>query len=300
MQRQKTDRRKFLQIVTATTLLHAIGNMESAATANVKGVRWPVGCFNRPWTKWSYDVALDGLRDAGFKLTGLLTRTKEEPFIGSGATPEYLEKLKQRIAARGLTANMGALHTKHDIPVEDSIRDVRRQIDNAKYLSLTYLLTFGIEQPDQYDRYYRVMADAARYAADQGLRLVMKPHGGSSGAAEEMLRSLERVNHPNFKIWYDAGNVIYYTGKDPVEELKPVAQYITGFCAKDCAEQKSEVMIQFGTGKVNFKSVLNALKTAGFNGPIMIECCALGPTPEEVTRNARANREYLERILGAI
>ncbi|KAB2835441.1 MAG: hypothetical protein F9K51_00175, partial [Candidatus Dadabacteria bacterium] len=42
------------------------------------------------------------------------------------------------------------------------------------------------------------------------------------------------------------------TGKDPVEELKPIVQYVTGFCAKDCAEPKGDVMIQFGTGKVNF------------------------------------------------
>ncbi len=112
--------------------------------------------------------------------------------------------------------------------------------------------------------------------------------------------SLERINHPNFTIWYDAGNIIHYTDKDPVAELKPVAKYVTGFCAKDCAEQKGEVMIQFGSGKVNFKSVFTTLKAAGFNGPVMIECCALGPTRDEVTRNARANRDYLEQILKTI
>lgn len=300
MQLPKTDRRRFLQFVPAAALVYSMNNLIGSATTIPDGVKWPVGCFNRPWTKWSYDVTLDGLRDAGFKLTGLLSRTKEEPFIGSEATPEYLEKLKRRIASRGLTANMGALHTKHDIPVEDSIRDLRRQVDNAKYLSLQYLLSFGVERPEQYDHYYRVMAAAAPYAADQGLKLVMKPHGGSSGAAAEMLRSLERVNHPNFTIWYDAGNIIYYTDKDPVEQLKPVAKHVTGFCAKDCAAPKSEVMIQFGTGKVNFKDVFGVLKGAGFQGPIMIECCALGPTPEEVTRNAGANREFLERTLATI
>ena len=57
--------------------------------------------------------------------------------------------------------------------------------------------------------------------------------------------------------------VQFYTGKDPVEELKPIAQHVTGFCAKDCAQPKSEVMIQFGTGKVDFAAVFKTLKSAG-------------------------------------
>ena len=52
-------------------------------------------------------------------------------------------------------------------------------------------------------------------------------------------------------------------GKDPVAQLEPIVQYVTGFCAKDCAASESDVMIQFGTGKVDFKAVLKVLKSAG-------------------------------------
>jgi sugar phosphate isomerase/epimerase len=62
----------------------------------------------------------------------------------------------------------------------------------------------------------------------------MKPHGGRSGASAEIAAALQAVRRTNFKIWYDAGNIIYDTDKDPVEELKPIAQHVTGFCAKDC------------------------------------------------------------------
>ena len=78
--------------------------------------------------------------------------------------------------------------------------------------------------------------------------------------------------------------------------MKPVAHLVTGFCAKDCAAPKSEVMIQFGEGKVDFKAVFTALKAAGFNGPIMVECAKVG-TVEETTANARANRLFLEKVL---
>jgi len=50
---------------------------------------------------------------------------------------------------------------------------------------------------------------------------------------------MKAVQHPNFTIWYDAGNIIYYTGKNPVEELKPVARHVTGFCGRIAARSKA-------------------------------------------------------------
>ena len=79
-----------------------------------------------------------------------------------------------------------------------------------------------------------------------------------------------------------------------------LAPHISGFCAKDCGDVRGEVMIQFGTGKVNFAAVLRALKAAGFRGPVMVECCQVGSTAEETTANARWNREFLERTLAAL
>ncbi len=294
------NRRKFLSQVTAATTVLAATPFSSLAAEAGKGVQWPIGCFNRPWTKWTFDEALDGVKGAGYRLTGLLTRGKSEPFVGVEATNEYLDTLKKKIADRGLKANMAALRSRHDISVEDSRREVRQQIDNAHRLGLEYLLSFGVDRPAQYDHYYKVMSDAAPYAEDRKIKMVLKPHGGGSGAAEEILRCLENVKHPNFKIWYDAGNIIHYTGKDPVAELEPIAQHVTGFCAKDCGAQKGDVMIQFGTGKVDFKAVFAKLKAAGFNGPVMVECAAPAATPAEVTANARANREYLEKIFASL
>jgi len=263
-------------------------------------VRWPIGCFNRPWTTWSFDDALKQIKAAGYQTTGLLTRTKDEPFIGAEATPEYVARLKQRIAGSGLKANMAALRSRHDIPLDESIKEVRRQIDHAEALALTFLLTFGVDKPEEYEHYYKVMSDAAAYSQERRIKLVMKPHGGGSGASAEIVAAMKAVRHPNFKIWYDAGNIIYYTGKDPIEELKPIAQHVTGFCAKDCAALKSDVMIQFGTGKVDFAGVFRTLKAAGFAGPIMVECCKVGATPDETMANAQANRRFLESVMAQV
>ena len=294
-------RREFMRegttLVVGTALLAEAPSLRAAPAAPVK---WPIGCFNRPWTKWSFDETLKAVKAAGYDTTGLLSRTKADPFIAADSTPEYLDGLKRSLAASGLTANMGALGSRHDIPLEETVKSLERQIDNAAFLGLKYVMSFGTDQPAQFDHYFQSMARAAAHGAEKGVQVVMKPHGGSSGASDEILAAMKKVGHANFRIWYDAGNIIHYTGKDPVEELKPIVQYVTGFCAKDCAEPKGDVMIQFGAGKVDFAGVFKVLKSSGFAGPIMVECCAVGDTAEATAQNARANREFLERVLATL
>lgn len=290
------NRREFL-VIAGSSVFSAVSVGKGSAAQKVN---WPIGCFNRAWTKWAYDTALDGIAEAGYKITGVLTGQGGEAFTSSSATPEYLEKLKRRIAQRGLTVNMSTIRFRPEGALEANIADVRKQIENTARLEAKYMLTFGVDKPGHYENFYRLMADAAAHAEMRGVQIAMKPHGGGSGASEEILRCLDKVAHPNFKIWYDAGNIIYYTGKDPVAELEPIARYVTGFCAKDCPTPKGEVMSQFGTGKVDFKAVFTKLKAAGFNGPIMVEGVKVGSTPAESTANARANREFLEKALASI
>jgi sugar phosphate isomerase/epimerase len=294
-------RREFIR--GTTTLLGGAALLAGARprrAAPAGGVTWPVGCMNRPWTKWSFDDTLQAVKAAGYGTIGLLTRTEKDPFIAAEATPEYLDGLKRALAASGLAANMGALRSRHDIPLEDTVKSLQKEIDNAAFLGLRYVMTFGVDEPTQVEHYLQSMARAAAYGAEKNVQVVMKPHGGSSGASDEIIGAIKKVNHPNFKIWYDAGNIVYYTGKDPIEELKPIVQYVTGFCAKDCAAPHSEVMIQFGTGKVDFAGVFEVMKSAGFDGPVMVECCAVADTPEATGTNAGANRAFLEKVLASI
>jgi sugar phosphate isomerase/epimerase len=293
------NRRKFIKTTALTSAASALLPNATTLAAEHKGVKWPIGCFNRPWHEkkdWGLDAALDGIKAAGYKIVGLLRQGPNEPLTGANATSEYLAGLKNRIAARGLKLNMAALRTKNDLPLDEQIKDMRKQVDNAKFLGAAFGLTFGVDSPKFFESYYKLMQNIAPYAQEQGIKVVLKPHGGASGAAEEIARCMDKVNHPNFKIWFDAGNIIYYTGKDPVEQLKPIVQHVTGFCAKDCDKEKGSVLLEFGSGKVDFRAVFNEMKKAGFNGPIMVECCAPSETPEMATANARKNREYLENL----
>src|SRR3989441_11789967 len=162
----RMNRREFLQRTIIGGAATSLGTFLSPFLS-ATSVHWPIGCFNRPWTTWSFDEALKQIKAAGYDTTGLLTRTKDEPFVGADATPEYLARLKQRIAASGLRANMGALRSRPDIPLDESIKDVRKQVENADALALAYLLTFGVDKPEEYDHYNKVMRDAAAYAGER-------------------------------------------------------------------------------------------------------------------------------------
>ena len=120
------NRRQFIR-TTAVAAAAAV-TLDMNAAEKAAGVNWPIGCFNRPWTKWSYENALDGIKDAGYKITGLLTTTREDKFIAADADPAYLAALKKRIAGKGLIANMGALRVKTDGTVDDGPQAARCQM----------------------------------------------------------------------------------------------------------------------------------------------------------------------------
>lgn len=240
---------------------------------------------------------LDGVKAAGYRTIGLQTPTQADPFVGSNATPPYLSALKEKIAARGLIAIQGRLRTLDAAPYTDATADISRQIGHARTLGLNTLINTGTNKPELHEAWYRLMAFAAAYGADHGIEIVTKPHGGVVATGADLLKSLEKIKHANFKIWYDAGNMLYYTGKDPLAELEPIIAHVTAFTGKDCAGKDADVMIQFGRGKVDFPAIFRRLKQASFKGPIMVESCAIGATAAETTANAKANREFLERAV---
>src|SRR5256885_4298249 len=123
------NRRIFLKTTTvATTALAGLSLKRALGAENAaEKTNWPIGCFNRAWTQWSYDDALDGIKAAGYKLTGFLTGQRGEAFTSSTAAPDYLNRLKQRIAQRGLVANMTTVRFRPDGPLAENIADLRKQ-----------------------------------------------------------------------------------------------------------------------------------------------------------------------------
>ena len=129
--------------------------------------------------------------------------------------------------------------------------------------------------------------------------LSVKPHGGSNASGAKCRKIINRVGHKNFRLWYDPGNVFFYSdGKlDPVDDAAAVDGVVIGMCVKDFRPPKA-VELTPGTGKVDFVKVLARLKQGGFtHGPLVVECLAPGDLAHLKTEAVKA-RQFLETLTG--
>ena len=79
----------------------------------------------------------------GLQADRLAQSVRQGPFIGSDATPEYLANLSSGSPRAACGRTWARCVIKSNAPLADQIKDARQQIDNAKTLSLEFLLTFG-------------------------------------------------------------------------------------------------------------------------------------------------------------
>ena len=258
-------------------------------------MQWELGCFDRPWYEHDLETALDGIAQAGFKILGLLRVVKDLGPVGE-MSPQQVDDLRKRIEDHGLRVVV----IRGASPVgQEGIDALKKDIDHAKILGAESVLLGGTSKPEQYDEFYRGAAPCASHAALQGMTIVMKPHGGISATAQDCLTAIERVGSDHFRIWHDPGNIVYYVGDDPVQDVKQVVQYVSGICLKDTkGGKKGEVMITPGTGEVDFEAYFRALAEGGFSGPMIIECLSSG-SPQQLVQEAIKAREFISGKLPA-
>lgn len=283
------SRRQFFGLMLATT---------SGATmiSSCKTNRWQIGCYTRPWAKYDYRVAFDGMAEAGYKYAGLMTSDKGL-LITAETSPEQAYETGEEAKSRGLEIISAYSNIDVKKSVVEGIAGMKRIIDNLNTCGCSNLLLGGTGNPDLVEDYYKVVAECCDYAAAKGVGISVKPHGGSNATGRECRSIIEKVNHKNFKLFYDPGNIYYYSeGKiDPIEDSREVDGLVAGMCIKDFMLPK-KVDVTPGTGMVDFPKVLANLKQGGFtNGPLIVECLSSGDL-DHLNAEALKTKRFLEEI----
>jgi len=273
----------------------------SATAGRATGGRWQIGCYTRPWAGYDYRVALDAIAEAGFKYAGLMTtKSKTGLVISVSTTLEEAERIGKEAKNRGLEvlSVYGG-----GIPVAKSLKagieGLKKLIDNCAACNAKNLLMGGTGNEKLYEVYYKAIAECCDYAAEKGVGISIKPHGGLNATGPQCRKTIEMVGHRNFRIWYDPGNIFFYSnGKlDPVADAATVDGLVVGMCIKDYKHPKN-VSITPGTGQVDFPAVLARLKKGGFTqGPLIVECLDRGDA-EQTLVQARKARMFLEELTG--
>jgi len=280
----------------------------AAAEKSAHSENWQIGCFTRPWDQYDYRVALDAIAEAGFKHAGLMTTKSDKGnlVISVDTTAEEAHRIGLQAKQRGL-----AIPCVYGggFPVQKSLKDgidgLRKLIDNCAAAKASTLMVGGTSNAALYDAYYKAVAEVCPYAAEKGVGIVVKPHGGLNATGSQCRKIIERVGHENFTLWYDPGNIYFYSdGKlDPAREAGSVDALVTGMCIKDFTmstvdgKLTKDVLLTPGSGRVDFPAVLAALKKGGFTGgPLVIETLARGSL-DAVLAEAKKAREFVEQLV---
>ena len=273
----------------------------ASTMASAAGDRWQIGCYTRPWAKYDYRVALDAIAEAGFKYAGLMTaKSKNNLVISVATTLEEAEQVGREARKRGLkipSVYGGGIPV--DKSLEAGIEGLRKLIDNCAACGAGNLLMGGIGNEKLFKVYYKAIAECCDYAAEKGVGISVKPHGGLNATGPQCRKTIEMINHKNFRIWYDPGNIYYYSdGKlDPVTDAASVDGLVVGMCIKDFKLPK-KVDLTPGTGMVDFPAVMARLKQGGFTGgPLVVECLDPGDL-EQTLAEAKKARLFLEELTG--
>ena len=261
-----------------------------------------IGCTTRPYHKLSYREAFERIGAAGYSDVAVFASEGEVP-VRSDSTADDVAAVRKAAADAGVAPSMLIGGTKLDLGLDGAVDDYKRLIDNAAALGTRWLLDCGTGKEEHFDSYFELMRQAAPHAEKAGVRITMKPHGGISLTADDLISAYEKVNHAAFGICFDPGNIIYYTKGDlrPETDVAEVAPKVTTGIIKDCVVEdgKSDVMVTAGDGLVDFYAVLSGLVGGGFDGPLYVECVG-SDAPDAVDRDIAFTLGYTKGILATL
>jgi sugar phosphate isomerase/epimerase len=264
---------------------------------------WHIGCYTRPWAQYDLPVALDAIAEAGFRFVGLMTtKSPTNLVISVDTTQEQARKVGKECRKRDLS--VPSLYGG-DIPVgkslEAGIQGLRHLIDNCVAAGAENLMMGGVTERGLVGPYYKAIAECCGYAAERGIGISVKPHGGTNATGPECRKLIDSVGQSNFRLWYDPANIFYYSDArlDPVDDSATVDGLVVGMSVKDFRMPK-DVDVTPGTGMVNFQKVMANLARGGFTGgPLIIECLAPGDLPQ-LLANARKARSFVETLISGL
>jgi sugar phosphate isomerase/epimerase len=126
---------------------------------------------------------------------------------------------------------------------------------------------------EEREAYFANVADLCDYAKTLGLKIGMETDSNMLPTAKvgvEILDRIDRADTLGFN--YDPGNVVYYTGADPVEDIAYALPRMVHLHLKDKVGGKG--VFNFpppGDGELPLRELLQLCADAGYTGPISAE-----------------------------
>lgn len=265
----------------------------------------PIVGLTLPYARYSFARALAGLASAGYRWVGFGLPHAGVP-VPAEETAAEAERLRQLCQAHGLEPYLTYGTNVMSVGVEGACR----HLDFVHALGARMVLwlgTWGYARfPDQPHPPERLAADhavfverlrqVAEHAGRLGLTITLKPHTGNTATGSILRRTVEEIGHPAVRACYDPGNVRFYEGISPEEDVEAVAPLTEALVLKDHRGGRAHADFPVpGEGEIDFPRIVARLRQAGFAGPLIVERVDGAQRepipPEEIdSRLARARR----------
>ncbi len=258
--------------------------------------------------KFGLEEALAGISEAGFnyvELTSVMGYTEHvvpEDLAGGDvdALRDQLEKFGlETLAISGhsdLTTHEGCDHLKAVIELAGEL--------GAKVVNTGISMQEDPEaglSPEAEKSFYENIEDLGDFAATNGVTIGIETHDFLK-TAEQGSEILRNIDSDSVGLNYDTGNVIFYGGVNPGEDIKNLkSKDFTCMHLKDKRGGKGEWNFPaLGEGEIDFEPVFAWLETINYGGPISVEIEFDGTqeeTLEEVNQAVLDSYKFLENLL---
>lgn len=267
-----------------------------------------IGVSTNTYHKFELDEALKGISKAGFnyvELTSVMGYT--EHIVPENMKERDIATLRDQLDGYGLTVLAISGHS--DLTTKDGCDHLRAVIELAGKLDAKVVNT-GIsmqEDPEaglseEAERsFYENIEDLGDFASANGVNIGIETHDFLK-TAHQGSEILSNIESDSVGLNYDTGNVIFYGGVSPEEDIKNLkSEDFTCMHLKDKLGGKGEWNFPaLGEGEINFGPVFAWLDSIDYRGPVSVEIEFDGSeeeTLQEVNEAVRNSYEFLEGLL---
>jgi sugar phosphate isomerase/epimerase len=311
------DRRGWLKIATAglagmsvkTSMPAARAALPSLAgkeqgTGRGKPTQFQIACMTLPYSRFSLERALTGLKAAGYRYVAWGTThqgsgTERVPVLAGDAPPGRAKELADRCRDLGLEPLLMFSGVYPEAP--DALDVLRARIRQARAAGVPQVLTFGHTKGGNRKLWVERFKQLGPVAREHGVTIVVKQHGGETGTGAACAEIVREVADEGIKVNYDAGNVMDYLDVDPIPDIRTCADDVRSFCIKDHRNFPKDEDCGPGFGEIDHYRLLQPV---AFTGRTMPLCCenisapvlSAPPDADGIDALARRAREFLEIV----
>lgn len=242
-----------------------------------------LACMTWIYNEHSFERSLESITRAGYRYVSFGLPHEGKPAFDDGAAGEAarINRLLERYGLEPVTlVSTDVLAPGRPIELARQRMAFAQAIGAQELLSLgttsyrnfpSELITDEEMKPINSD-FAAKFREVGEEAGKHGLIVTIKPHTGNTASAIVIADTLRTIGSPYVKASYDPGNVRFYEGIEPSDDLPLIAEQTVSFIAKDHKGARAEANFPImGEGDANFPAMFATLREAGFAGPVIVE-----------------------------